>query len=232
MPLTAEGLSALVYAQHLALFSSKPLNSRRSNEATGVADHNVPEKFIDALCAGFVDALLQMSIKDLGAGVQGTPPGVAAPVPVTFPGGPAAVTQFIADMGFDLTEGINGLKVAQSLIGNVLLNTQVLAVLQMQPNVLMGTGTSLVNAGTNPDLLGAMEAALNVSLPLAFQDVGVFGEGDVPGAPVNATLAEKLPTYASALAAGVATLTATVTYASAPGSTVPVTGAINFGSIL
>lgn len=228
MALTGPGLAKLVFAQHLALFPLA-INSTRENAVTGVPPHNVPEAFIGALCEGYVNALLTMTITDLGTGTLGVPPGVAPPVPFAFPAAPAAVAQFIVQQGL---AGVAGPLVAQSFIGNVLLQTSVLGLLQMNPNPLMAIGTGVVSPASNPGLKAAMEAALNTSLPLAFTAAGVFGEGDIPGAPVNATLAARLPGYASALSTGVASMTAAVAYAGGTGPTTPVAGVPNTGKIV
>lgn len=227
MPLTGPGLSELVFADHLAVFPTA-LSATRQNLVTGVPLHVVPEKFIEALCTGFVNALLTMVIKDLGSGTSDVP-GTAVPVPFVFPAAPAAAAQLIATLAWT---GPQAIGVANSYITNILLRTSQLGLLQMQNNLLMGTGVGLVTPASNPDLLGAMTAALNTQLPLAFQAVGVFGEGDVPGAPVNAILVAQLPAYAAALATGVASMTATVAYVGTASTTAPVSAIINVGNIV
>jgi hypothetical protein len=228
MPLTGQTLAPLVFADHLALFPTA-VNANRQNAITGVLPHNVPEAFISALCEGYANALITMVIKDIGAGTLGVPPGLAPPVPVAFPAIPAAISQFIASQGL---LGPAGALVAQSFIGNVLLRTSTIALLQMNPNPLMAIGTGIISPASNPDLLASMTSALNATLPAAFTASGKFAQGDVPGAPLNATLAARLPAYAAALAAGTASMTATAVYAGGTGPTTPVAGALNTGKIL
>lgn len=226
MPLTGQALSALVFADHLSLFPTA-LNATRENLITGVATHNVPEQFISALCEGYVTALLKMTIFDIGGGTVGVPPGSAVPVPVTFPGGAAAVTQFLVQSAWS---GEYSALVAQSFILNVLNNAATLGLLYMKPNPAMGIGTGVVSPASNPNLATLMTAELNTTLPLAFQANGNFGEGDVPGSPTNAALAASLPNYATALGTGTGSMAAQVTYASAAGSTTAIAGVINSGN--
>ena len=228
MALTGPSLAALVFADHLAFFPTA-IDANRQNADTGVPLHNVPEAFISALCEGYVNALLTMVIKDIGAGVLGVPPGNAPPLPVIFPGMPIAVVQLLISQGW---VGPTGALVAQSFVGNVLLRTSFVGLLQMRPNPLMAIGTGIVSPVSNLDLLPSMASALNTTLPLAFQASGKFAQNDIPGGPVNATLAARLPAYASALATGVASMTAAVVYAGVSGPTTPVAGAINTGQIV
>lgn len=227
MALTGPGLAALVFADHLSLFPTA-LAATRENPATGVLPHVIPEEFIGALCEGFVNALLTMVIKDIGSGANDLP-GTAIPVPFVFPAAPAAAAQLIATLAWT---GPQAAGVASVYITSVLTKASTLGLLQMKTNPLMGTGLGLVTPASNPDLLSAMTAALNTTLPLAFQNALVFGEGDVPGAPVNAILAAQLPAYAAALATGVASLTASVAYVGTTATVVPVSAIINTGNIL
>lgn len=227
MPLTGPTLAPLVFSDHLALFPTA-IDANRQNLSTGVPFHNVPEAFIGALCEGYANALLTMVIKDIGTGTLGVPPGAAPPVPVAFPAIPAAVSQFILSQGL---LGPAGASVAQSMIGNVLLRTQTVALLQMNPSPFMAIGAGVVSPASNPDLLPAMTSALNTSLPVAFTASGKFAEGDVPGAPLNAKLAARLPAIAAALATGTASMTAAVVYAGLTGPTTPVAGVINTGKL-
>jgi len=160
MALTGPGLAKLVFAQHLALFPLA-INSTRQNAATGVVPHNVPEQFISALCEGYVNALLTMTITDLGAGTLGVPPGIAPPVPFVFPAAPVAVAQFIAQQGL---AGVAGPLVAQSFVGNVLLQTSVLGLLQMNPNPLMAIGTGVVS----PASIAAFRGVASMTATVAY----------------------------------------------------------------
>lgn len=227
MPLTADGLAALVFTDHLSVFPSA-LDAVRENPQTGVPLHVVPEAFIDALCSGFVSALKMATVRDIGSGVLNGV-GAAPPVPFSFPGAVAAAQVLISQ---EQWTGVQAAGVATSYVTNVLLRTAQLGLLQMQPNPGVGTGTGIVSPASNPDLQASLVSALNVQLPLAFQATGRFGEGDVPGAPVNATLAAQLPSYAAALAMGASTLTAQVVYTGQTSATAPVSGIVNTGSIL
>jgi hypothetical protein len=227
MPLTADGLAALVFTDHLSIFPTA-MDATRENIQTGVPTHIVPEAFIGALCTAFVTALKAATIRDIGSGVlNGT--GVAPPTPFSFPGASAAAQVLIAQEQWTGTQSAG---VATSYVTNVLLRSAQLGLLQMQPNPGVGTGTGVVSPVSNPDLQASLTAALNTQLPLAFQATGKFGEEDVPGAPVNAILAAQLPSYATALATGAATITAQVAYVGQTMVTTPVSGVINTGSIL
>lgn len=227
MPLTATALASLVFTDHLAAVPTA-VGAVRSNPLTGVLSHNVPEAFIGALCDAFVTALTSMVIKDLGAGTSDVP-GIAPPVPFSFPGAPVAVSQFLVSSGW---VGPSGALVANVFIGSTLLRASQLGLLQMQTNPLLGTGTGVVSVASNPDLEAAMFASLSTLLPLSFQATGKFGEGDIPGSPVNARLAVQLSAYAAALAKGVSSITANVAYVGNASTTAPVIGVVNTGSIL
>lgn len=227
MPLTADGLASLVFADHLSVFPTA-LNATRSNPLTGVPEHVVPEAFIGALCQAWVTALKAATIRDIGSGVLNGV-GAAPPTPIQFPGAAAAAQVLIAQ---EQWTGVQSIAVANSYITNVLLRTAQLGFLQMLPNPGLGTGTGIVNAAANPDLQASLAAALNTQLPIAFQATGKFGEEDVPGAPVNAILAAQFPSYANALATGAASIVATVAYVGQTPATPPVSGIINTGSII
>lgn len=224
MPLTGPALSALVAVDHLSLF---PLSagSVRQNPATGVLPHNPAIAFIDALCAGVATALITLPIRDLGSGTADIP-GVAVPVPVLFPGIPAAQAQFIASAGW---VGPQASLAAQVFIGSVLLNVSKISLLYMPPNPLLGTGTGIVSPASTAGLEAAALAALTPALQASFQASGKFGTGDIPGAPVNPRLQAQLPLYAAALAKGFSTITATVAYVGTASVPATVTGIINAG---
>lgn len=227
MALVGKALGGLVGADHLGFFPGSA-QSLRANPLTGVVPHNPALAFIDALCEGVATALLTLTIQDLGSGTQDVS-GTAVPVPVVFPGIPAAQAYLIARMGW--VGPMSGLA-AQVFVGSVLLNVSKLALLQMKPNLLMGTGTGIVSPASNPALEAMALAALSASLPVAFQASGKFGEGDVPGAPCNAILLAQLPGYAEALAKGIATMTSTVAYVGTASVTTPVAGVINTGNLI
>ena len=226
MPLTAEGLSSLVYADYLSAFPTAAV-AMRENVATGVLTHNVPEAFIGALCDAFVTSILTMTITDLGSGASDVP-GASPPAVFTFPGYPAASALFLATEGW---VGVSGALAADAFIGNVLVHASAQGMIQMIPNLALGTGTGIIGP-SDPALEAAMLAALLTNLPLSFQATGKFGEGDIPGAVTNTTLSASLPAYASALAYGVGTITAQVIYTGTATTTAPISGIVNTGSIL
>lgn len=229
MPLTAEALTALVWADHLTLFPTA-VNSVRSNTEAGIPSHNVAEAFIGALCTGFATSLRAATILDIGAGSAPGTPGIAPPTPFTFPGAPAAASLFLVTQGWT---GAYAALAATSFINNVLLRSSQLGLLQMNPNALMSTGVGVVTPASNGHLFGYMKASLLTTLPVVFQATGKFCEGDTPGSPVNATLLAQLPAYAEALATGAATLASTVTYAGVPTvPPVPVAGIVNTGAVV
>jgi hypothetical protein len=204
------------------------LSGVRENADTGVPRHVVSEQFIKALCTGVVTAVKTLPINALGAGTLDVP-GVPSPVPVTFPGIPVAQTYLIARQAWTGPSASLG---AQIFVGSVLRNVSVLSVLVMPPNPLMGTGIGVVSPAANPGLEALALAALLAALPLAFQTSGFFGEGDIPGAPVNVRLLAQLPGYAEALAKGIATITTAVPYVGTGAPPTPVAGALSTGSLV
>ena len=228
MALTGPDLAALVYADYLAVFPDS-IDGVRANPTTGVPLHNVSEAFLDGMCAGYVNALLSVVVSDLGSGVLGTPPGSSVPVSFTLPEAEAATATFLLTQGW---VGSNAPLAGQTCITNVMVRAAELAQLQMDPQLDMANGSSVVSLATNPGLAAALEAELAITLPLAFQATGKFCEGDIPGGPVNATLTGYLAAYATALATGTASITAAVTYSGTSGDTSTVTGAVNTGRII
>lgn len=224
MPLNGPSLAALVSVDHLALFPLA-IGSIRQNPATGVPPHNPAIAFIDALCEGVATALITLPIRDLGSGTLDVP-GNAPPVPVAFPGIPAAQAQLIASAGW---VGPQASLAAQVFVGSVLLNVSKISLLVMPPNLLMGTGTGIVSPASTAGLEAAALAALTPALQAAFQASGKFGAGDIPGAPVNPRLQAQLPLYAAAIAKGFSTITATVAYVGTGTVPAAATGIINTG---
>ena len=211
MPLEASALSSLVFADHLVAFPLA-LAATRENPSTGVLSHNVPEELIKALCSAFVSAVTADNIVILAAvaGAADVVP-LTPVVPVTFslPGVDVAVAGFLLDQGWT---GTGGPAFADVVVGSVLRNTAVLGLLQMDSGKVVGTGTGTVSPASNPGLAALVEGNLNPLLVTAFTDSGYFGQDDVPGNTVNETLAAQLPTYASWLAQGFATITASPLY--------------------
>ena len=227
MPIEATAFSGLVFANYLALFPLA-LGAKRENPSTGVPPHCVPEAFLGALCRAFGTVLKATPIRDTGAGTAALP-GLAPPVPFVFPGIVVAQAQFLTSQGWVGPMAALG---ASAMIGAPLLYASSLGVLQMQPNLLMGTGVGIVSPLANPGLEATVTAALTAALLAEFQATGKFGVGDVPGAPVNATLAAQLPNYAAALAKGISSITATVAYVGNVSTVVPIAGTSNTGIIL
>lgn len=227
MPLTSEGLAALVSVDHLAVFPTAA-GSTRSNAATGILPHNPALAFIDALCDAVATAAKTLPILDIGSGTQDVS-GVAPPVPVTFPAIPAAQAYLIARAGWT---GVSSPLAAQIFVGSVLLNVSKLTLLQMPTNALLGTGTGIVSPASNPALEAAAIAAFSAALPVSFQASGKFGTGDIPGSPPNPQLLIQLTAIAEALAKGFASITATVPYVGTASVTTPVSGVVNTGVLL
>jgi hypothetical protein len=165
---------------------------------------------------------------DLGTGTIDVP-GVAVPVPVTFPGIPAAQAFLIARNAW---AGQYGSLAAGVFVGSVLLNVSKTALLVMPPNPLMGTGTGVVSPASNPGLEAAALAALLAALPAAFQANGNFGTGDIPGAPPNPLILVQLTGIAEALAKGIATMTAVVPYVGTTTPPTAIAGALNTGVLV
>lgn len=227
MPLTSQALSGLVFIDHLSLFPTSA-GVLRSNPVTGVPPHIPAQAFITALCTAVATVLPTLPLFDIGGGTLDVP-GVPVPVPVQFPGAPAAIAYLLSRQGWT---GPQSAQAAQIFVGSVLLNVSKLALLQMNPNLLLGTGTGIVSPASNPGLEAAALAGLLGALPGAFQVSGKFGTGDVPGTPTNPQLLAQLPGYAEALAKGIASLTAQVPYVGNASNPAPIVGAINTGRLL
>ena len=226
MALTASGLAALVFRDHITLYPDS-IDAVRENAETGVPKHIAVEAFIDALCEGFVNALAQGTILDLGSGDDDVD-GEADPVRFELPGIESAKTQFLLESGW---VGEEADPVIDVFIGGILRNTESMGLLQMSTNKQMGTGTSQVSPRSNPDLKERLQEVMEKTLEEAFQASGKFAEGDIPGNPINATLAEQLGLYASALSLGVASIVATVSYTGAGGGS-SISNVVNSGSIV
>jgi hypothetical protein len=225
MALIATDLASLMFQAHIVEFP-EAIEVIRENTDTGVPPHNPMQQFTLALCEGYVAALANGVIRDVGEGDEATP-GTAAPVPFTLTQIPFAVTCFISLQGWN---GENSLKMANILIGNLLTYTQLRGLLYMTDNRYMGNGTGIVSPQNNPDLQAALEREFNTQFNVAFSNSGFFSEADVPGEPVNATLAAQLKNYATALAIGVASIVAEVNYTGGL-PTGSVSGVVNTGSI-
>ncbi len=226
MALTGPFLSSLVLRDHLALFPDA-VDATRENVETGVPKHIVVVAFLDALCEGYVNALANGVILDIGQGDDDVD-GVAQDVRFELPGIETAKLFFRVESGW---VGEDADDVIDVFIGSTLRYTEQFGVLQMSDNKEMGTGTSVVSPLANPDLQSRLQAEMEKTLNDAFQASGKFGEGDVPGNPINATLAEQLSTYAAALSLGVASIVATVSYTGSGGGS-SVSNVINSGSIV
>lgn len=227
MGLSASALSSLVYKDLLSAFPTA-VASNRSNIATGVPTHNVPEAFISAYCEGFVNAVLTLTIMDLGSGTLPTG-GVPAPATFSFVGISTADAYLISRQAWT---GTSAAQAAMIFIDSVLLNTAALGQLLMNTNPGLGTGTGVVSAASNPALEAAALGALTPAMQASFLASGKFGEGDVPSAPVNAILLAQLPGYCEALAKGIATITAQVAYVSGATPLAAVSAIPNTGKIL
>lgn len=226
MALIGTSLASLVFADHISAFPTA-VTSIRSNAVTGVPPHIPSEEFISSICEAFALAAVKQVIFDNSVGA-GAPAGTPTPVPVTFPGAASGAALLIAQ---ELWVGTSSVPWADVIITGLLTHAGSLALLNMNPNPFFGTGTGVVSAAVNGGLLAAMEAALNVELPLAFQTNGNFGTEDVPGTPANPELLVQLPSYAKGLATGFATITATVAYAGATAPPATVTG-VNQGVLV
>ena len=225
MSLSGSGLANLTFTGHVALFPPAATVSR-SNSDTGVTPHNPAQKLIEGLANGLVDTVTSLTWKGTLPGTA-MPGGVAAPFLFTVPGATAAAATFLASSGW---VGLSSALFSQSVIQNMLLNLSVLGLIYGDPSKTVGIGTAVFSIATNPDVYAAAQGSLMATLPLALQATNVFGQEDVPGAPINADLAKTIPSYAAAYAQGLSTLLASVPYlggASSSGSTDLVTGGVS-----
>jgi hypothetical protein len=225
MALTSDALFSSVYLGFLSMFPDS-VKSKRKNDATGVPVHNPSEELVRALCTGFVSAMASAVIRDIGEGDDALP-GTALPTPFVLPNAPFAETSFLSMQGW---QGENARLMSSALIGGILQQTQIHGLLYMRDHRFMGNGQGIVSPEAHPNLHATLTQALETHLTSEFSGSGFFSEADVPGNPVNATLASQIPSYASALAIGVSSIVAEVTYIGGlPGS--GVSGVINTGSI-
>ena len=226
MPLTAPALSALTYGTYVGLIPTAAA-AVRSNPAQGILPHSPPQKLINGLATGLVATIAALKWNGAITGAA-DPSGTAVPTTVVFPGSAAAVGTFLASAGW---VGPTSPLVAQALIQSMLDNVAALSLLQGLPSVVVGTGTASFNPGLNASIASIAFSSLMGTLPVALQAEGVFGTGDVPGAPINPVLARTIPAYASAYAAGLATLTSTVPYIGTAAATTPAAGTVVGGLI-
>jgi hypothetical protein len=227
MPLTGPGLSDLTFAGHVGLIPTAAV-AARSNALTGVLSHNPAQKLIEGLATGLATTISSMTFFGVTAGAADPPGNAPAPVPFTVPAAPAAASLFLASTGW---VGPTSALFAQSVIQNMLLNTAVLGLMYGGPSTTVGTGSGVFPDPSKTSVISAaLEGSLLATLPAALMATGVFGQGDVPGAPINKDLAASIPAYASAYALGLSTLVATVPYvgtaATAAGAAGVVTGGI------
>ena len=227
MPITAPGLAAEVWAGYLAVMPTAA-GALRANPATGVPPHNVPLAFITALATAWSSVLPHVPILAQVTGTADLPGLPPIPAPFQLPGSPAAVAAFLASSGW---VGPVGAVVADAWIGGLLRATAHQGLLLMGACPTVGTGVGVVSPATNPGLAALLLPLLSTALPVAFQAAGVFGTGDVPGAPVNPLLAAQLPRYASALATGLASIIAAPGYVGTATVPAPAVG-ISSGAIL
>jgi len=112
----------------------------------------------------------------------------------------------------------------------MMVNVSVLGLLNGSVSKTVGTGTAVFSSGSNSAIYAAANASLLATLPLALQATNVFGQEDVPGAPINKDLAGSIAAYADAYASCLSTLLSSVPYvggASSSGATDIVTGSIS-----
>tara|TARA_Y100000034_G_scaffold134869_1_gene204611 strand:- start:2999 stop:3652 length:654 start_codon:yes stop_codon:yes gene_type:complete len=217
----------MTFTSHVALFPTAAA-STRVNALTGVTPHNPAQKLIEGLAAGVANTILATKWNGLITGAA-DPPGTASPIQFTFPAAPAAAAKFLAVSGW---VGPSSALFAESVIQNMILNVASMGILQGDTSLTVGTGS-----GTFPDpsftaaTQAALEASLMSTLPAGLMATGVFGQGDVPGSPINAKLASSIPYYAAAYALGLATLTATVPYIGT-GATASAAAGVVTGSVL
>jgi len=225
--ISGASLSALVLADHVARYPES-MAATRQNTLTGVALHRPVEELVRALCNGLASAMSQLRVADTVAGTANVP-GVSVPVPYSFTAIPQAKAAFLAASGW---VGADASGAADTFIVSPLTRLPAVSALAMDtPLATVGTGTGIVSSASNPALLAAATGLLNRSLLEAFQASGFFGTDDVPGSPVNRTLAATLPGYATGLATGVASVFAQVAYVGPAGATTPSAG-VNSGGFI
>tara|TARA_Y100000310_G_scaffold338680_1_gene429091 strand:+ start:549 stop:1196 length:648 start_codon:yes stop_codon:yes gene_type:complete len=214
----------MTFAGHVALFPGAATALR--DNLPNVAPHNPAQKLIEGLAEGLTDTVTTMKWQGLISGTA-MPGGTAAPIVFTLPAAPASAAAFLALSGW---MGVSAALFAQSVIQNMLLNVAVIAKLYGDPSTAVGTGSAIF---PNPAYAAALQSALNAhllgTLSAALTATGAFCRDDVPGGPLNPTMAESIPYYASAYAQGLATLVAVVPYvggASSSASTGVVTGSV------
>jgi hypothetical protein len=224
MPLTGGGLAGLTFSQHVALFPLS-VNALRDNQATGVARHNPVQQLILGLATGLVATINSLTWTGAILGAA-DPVGTAVPVPFVIPAAPAAAALFLSSSKW---VGVSSVKFSQSVIQNMLLNLSVLGLFNGGKSLTVGTGSAVVSLASNPGIRAAAKGSLLSTLPVALKATGVFGVGDVPGAPINHELAKTIPYYAEAYSMALASLLATVPYVGTAATTAAAGGIVTGG---
>tara|TARA_Y100000310_G_scaffold284992_1_gene308134 strand:+ start:281 stop:958 length:678 start_codon:yes stop_codon:yes gene_type:complete len=224
MALSGSALSDLTFTGYVALIPTAA-TATRNNSATGVSAHNPAQKLIEGLANGLADTI---SILAWNGSLTGTamPGGVGTPVAFTFPGAATAAASFLTSVGWT---GASATLFAEAVITDMLNNAATLGLLYGSTGLAVGTGTALFNSALNPSVYATAQASLITTITAALKATNVFGQGDVPGDPVNADLSATIASYAAAYAEGLATMMATMIYtgsASSSAATEVVTGTI------
>jgi hypothetical protein len=199
----AAALAAAVFSDYLLAF---PQAAAVSVDVGG--QPKVPSKeYLDALCKGFTDAAKALVILDNSTGVTDSP-GNAPPATCQIPGSSLGIPVFV---GITQWAGPQTTPMLQVFVGKVLTRFAEQALVTMNPNPAVGTGVGVVGA-LNSGLAAAFRAAAPALLKAAFESKAIFCRDFNPANGLNPEVLKTIPAFVEAWAAGLETLTATVSY--------------------
>lgn len=202
--LDSAALAGVVFGDFLASF---PQAARASVTVNGQAV--CPSKeYISALAEAFIGTARTLTLLDNSTGVADSP-GTAPPSPLQIPGASAAVPVFLAASGWSGPQGAPGAKV---FVAQILTRFAQQAQVLMNPNPGVGTGVGVISPAMNSALGRAFSAAATGQLQAAFLMHDVFCKDFNPGKGLNPEITRVFPAFAEAWAAGLTTMTSTISY--------------------
>jgi hypothetical protein len=214
-------LAGLVFADYLQALPK----AATTRVAVGGQPKCPPKEYIAALATAFIGTARTLTILDNSTGTADSP-GTAPPAVVQIPGASAAVPVFISASGWAGPQGVPGAKV---FVSGMLTRFAQQALLQMNPNAGVGTGTGIVSPAINSGLDQAFAGAAIAQLRTAFLGHAVFCRSFDPARGLNPEIEKVLPSFAQAWGTGLKTLTSTISYVGTGASPVPPSSSVNTG---
>jgi len=218
MALSSTALTRLVLADYFLAFP-QAVAVVRSNATTSVTPHNPPSEMVSAICAGTVNAMTAMVVRDAYGGVSG--PGSAIAVlakPVFNPGVVTSSTAtLMATLGWT---GPYAASLAGVLVSSLFTRIASVTSIALPPLVGAGAGAGVVSPAVNPTLSTAMTTAASTAILSEFTSSGYFAINDIPGNAVTPQVAALVTALSVAYGAVVGSVTAATVY-TGPATTTP-----------